>query len=178
MKQLLLIIACLAAFSLNAQSFVVENQTLYEKNRGRVNTLGFVVIQATEPNALVEITLINKPAEELIERITSYVRDEFGQTAMVTFKRMEGNIDYNPDELYVWGKQREFNRRPPLWRAGQHKLNALGWGVGGAAGSTVAVLIGQPIIGGAILVVSGIVSLAETVKSANALKEAAADDVE
>jgi hypothetical protein len=42
----------------------------------------------------------------------------------------------------------------------------------------VAVLIGQPIIGGAILVVSGIVTIVETVKSANALKEAAADDVE
>ena len=176
MKYLALLVACSAVFSLRAQTFVIENQTLYEKNRGRVNPLGFCIIEEAQPNTLVQIALINTPEDELLNRITAFVRDEFGQNAQVSFKRVQGpQIDYTPDEVYLSANQRQFNQRPALWRAGQHKLNALGWGLGGGVGSTVAVLIGQPVIGGAILVVSGIVSIVETVKSAKALKEAAAD---
>ena len=176
MKYLALLVAYSAVFSLSAQTFVIENQTLYEMNRGRANTLGFIMIEEAEPNPLVQVTLINVPDEDLIERITEFARDEYGQDAQVSFKRMQGpEINYTPDEAYLTDKQREFNQRPALWRAGQHKLNALGWSLGGGVGSTVAVLIGQPVIGGAILVVSGIVTIVETVKSAKALKEAATD---
>jgi hypothetical protein len=176
MKYLALMVACLAVFSLRAQTFVVENQTLYEKSRGRVNTLGIIMIEEAQPNTLVQVTLIHAPDDELMDRIMVFVRDEFGQSAQVSFKRMQGpEFDYSPDEGYLSSKQHQFNQRPALWRAGQHKLNALGWILGGGVGSTAAVLIGQPVIGGAILVVSGIATIVETVKSANALKEAAAD---
>ena len=69
-------------------------------------------------------------------------------------------------------KQLEIRNKPPLWRAGHHTINAVAWSVGGSAIATGALLIGQPIAAGVILVISSIGNIAESVKSGRALKEA------
>ena len=67
-------------------------------------------------------------------------------------------------------------KRPALWRAGHHIINAVSWSVGGSAIAISASLLGQPIVAGAVLVISSIGNIAQTVKSGRALKEASETD--
>ena len=54
---------------------------------GRANTLGFIMIEEAEPNPLVQVTLINVPDEDLIERITEFARDEYGPRCSGVFQK-------------------------------------------------------------------------------------------
>ena len=174
MKLVLTFFACLFAFTISAQTLLLSDDVLYMKNKEGHQTLGFLLYQMNASGIvgleLKAIGILDAEAEALI---SDFLFKEL--------KLRDGafDVDFSYDDSaqpITIPKQLKFLNKPPLWRAGQHTVNAVSWGVGGSVVATGAVLLEQPIIGGVILVISSIGNIVERVKSGRALQEASESD--
>ena len=186
MKLVLTIFACLFAFTISAQTLLLSDDVLYMKNKEEHQTLGFLLYRMNASGIVgVELKAIGVLDAEAEALISDFLFKEL--------KLRDGafDVDFSYDDsaqpitiltnsdVYdstLSPKQLEFLNKPPLWRAGQHTVNAVSWGVGGSVVATGAILLEQPILGGVIAVISSIGIIVERVKTGRALQEASESD--
>mgnify|MGYP006083559891 CR=1 FL=1 len=188
MKLLLTLLLCFFAASMSAQTLTFQDGNLYITKRGKTEILAFVNVHEKEGQVeTVEVA----PFEELFNRetlqlVSSFLRSELrlADDMLITYVSAgaRAGADYIRGGTNVEAGYQESARsnnviygKPALWRAGQHKLNALGWGAGGATVSVVVSLIASPVAGLVISGFSGIMAIVQSVKSAKAMQEAAGD---
>ena len=182
MKHLLTVIACFFALSLSAQTFSIFENTLYSTNKTLTQPLGLLLFQENASGIIgVELNafgIFDTESEELISDflIKKFKLSDGAFAVDFSYPDLAQPITIMTDmdvfEATLTPEQLEIRNNPPLWRAGHHIINAVSWSVGGGAIATGALLLGQPIVAGAVLVISSIGYIVETVKSGRALKEA------
>ena len=171
-----------------AQNFVVENDILYSVSRGKTQTVGRLLYQNNTDGIIgVEVEAYGQLDSEIELQIGEWLAEKFnlqGGVFSVDFnyddsgRSLEIMTDVESYETTLSPKQQELLKKPPLWRAGRHQINSVGWSLAGTSVGIGVVLIGQPLVGGAICIISAVVSLVETLKSARALQEASDDSSE
>jgi len=186
MKHLLTAIACCLAVTGFAQTFSIFENTLYSTSKKVTQPLGLLLFQESATGIIgVELNAIGTfdTASEVL--ISDFLIEKFNLSDgafAVDFSYRDSAqpitilTDKDVFEATLSPKQLEIRNKPPLWRAGHHTINAVSWSVGGSAIATGALLIGQPIAAGVILVISSIGNIVEAVKSGRALKEASETD--
>ena len=185
MKLLLTVLICFIAASMSAQTLTFQDGNLYITKRGKTEILAFVNVYEKEGKVetveLAPLKGLFNP--ETLELVSSFLRSELrlADDTPITYGYAGARAD-GADIMVVESGYQESTRsnsvmygKPALWRAGQHKLNALGWGAGGATVSAVISLIASPVAGLVIVGFSGIMVIVQSAKSAKAMQEAAGD---
>ena len=188
MKHLLTAIACCLALAGSAQKFSIFENTLYSTTKQGTQPLGILLVEEDSSGIVgIQIKAVGIFDAESEALISEFLNEKF------IVKNHAFTIDFsysNPAqpltiitdnkafEASLSPKQLEIRNKPALWRAGHHTTNALTWRLCGSAIATGALLIGQPIAAGVILVVSSVGNIAETIKTGRALKEASETAVE
>ena len=185
MKLLLTLLLCFFAASLSAQTLTFQDGNLYITKRGKTEILAFVNVYEKEGQVeTVELALLTRLSNpEYLQLVSSFLRSELklADNTPITYGYEETRSDGADITVIESGRPASTRSnnviygKPALWRAGQHKLNALGWGAGGATVSVVVSLIASPVAGLVISGFSGIMAIVQSVKSAKAMQEAAGD---
>ena len=188
MKLLLTLLLCFFAASMSAQTLTFQDGNLYITKRGKTEILAFVNVYEKEGQVeTVELALLKRLSNpEYLQLVSSFLRSELrlADDMLITYVSAgaRAGADYIRGGTNVGAGYQESTRsnnviygKPALWRAGQHKLNALGWGAGGATVSVVVSLIASPVAGLVIVGFSGIMVIVQSAKSAKAMQEAAGD---
>ena len=185
MKLVLTLFICIFAASISAQTLTFQDGSLYITKRGKTETLAQVIVYGNDGKVeTVEVAPIKGAFNPgTLQLVSSFLRSELklADNTPITY----GYADTRADGAHIMviesGRQESPRShslgygKPALWRAGQHKLNALGWGAGGAAFSVIVSLIASPAAGLVIGGFSGVMAIVQSVKSAKAMQEAAGD---
>jgi hypothetical protein len=192
MKMTITLLAVLFATIVNAQglNLIDGHLNLIEKDKNstrsfatRVGEEDVVESMTVDANNEISSSKVKKSVSAFLHNTTPLIdndainydiadatepnREKFDHSAEIL-------PNHNVSEIAVKDPNTDYGRNE-LWRAGQHRLNAIGWSLIGSGMSFIITIYIAPSAGIVIGGASGIMAIIENVKSAKALKAASRD---